>query len=209
MSQPILSILIPTIPERKQLFQDLLLKLYAQRDKQRTYGHHVEILWNRSKKFRDGGQSIGAKRQSLLNIAEGKYLAFLDDDEEIAGNYLWTLIELCLQDKDVCTFKSFIQLDNYWGIVNMRLRYQNEQMHDEGETHRSPWHMCAIRSSIARQHKFNPDLNYGEDHDWVSRVLNDVRTEAHSDKIVHSYRHSVNVSEADRALAFQQSQQIQ
>lgn len=217
MSQPILSILIPTIEERFELCSKLFGKLFIQMGhdelvrlddnlvKHKFYLEDdiIEVLVDDRIKFRDGGPSIGAKRQTLLDSCTGLFCGFLDDDEDIAGNYIETLIELCKQDKDVCTFKSFIQLEQYWGIVNMRLRYVNEQMSPDYEVHRAPWHMCPVRSSIAKKYKF-PDENYAEDWNFMIQVLADVQTEAHSERIIHSYRHNVAAkSESDQAVAFQ------
>ena len=79
-----LSILIPSIPERSLKLNKLLLHLQKQIDYcdniHRTLGK-VEVVVDDSKRFLQGGLSIGDKRNSLLNRSSGKYICFLDDDD--------------------------------------------------------------------------------------------------------------------------------
>lgn len=199
-----MSILIATIPERAAMFSTLTDKVYSQAAYCQTvhagFGA-VQVVVDGERKFRDGGPSIGEKRQALMNNSTGKYVAYLDDDEDIAPNYVETLLQLCQQDADVCTFRSFIQLENFWGLVDMRLNNPNEQMTPDHIVMRSPWHVCAVKSEIAKRYRFDAS-NYGEDWQWFSQLLPDLKTEAHTDRIIHSYRHGPH-SESDKALAFQ------
>jgi hypothetical protein len=122
-----LSILIPSIPERNKQLATLLTEVYRQYDElvpHIPYLGDVEILIDDTKRYLDGGLSIGKKRESLIERAEGKYLCFLDDDESIAPNYLETLVRLCCERKDVVTFRNISKLDNYWMIVDMSLIYK-------------------------------------------------------------------------------------
>lgn len=199
----ILSILIPTIPERHSTFIDLYGKLWRQ-----MYHLHMnhqtlgEIEWisDSTKSFLNGGLSIGKKREALVKRATGKYLCFLDDDEDIAPNYVETIVRLCQLNKDVCTFRSIAKLDNYWTIIDMRLSYpENEEANPDYIVHRRPWHINAIRSEIAKQYTF-PDTNYSEDSDWMTNVLYDCKTEAHTDAVIHQYNYNSKLSEADKII---------
>lgn len=198
-----LSILIPTLPDRHSIFIELYGKLWRQmyhmHDNHATLGE-IEWISDNSKSFLDGGLSIGKKREALVQRAQGKYLCFLDDDEDIAPNYVETLVRLCQQDKDVCTFRSMAKLDNYWTVIDMRLSYpENEEANPDYIVHRRPWHINAIRSEIAKMYSF-PDTNYSEDSDWMTNVLLDCKTEAHTDAVIHQYNHSSKVSEADKII---------
>lgn len=199
----ILSILIPSLPERHSIFIELYGKLWRQlyymHTTHPTLGE-IEYHLDDSKSFLDGGLSIGKKREGLVQRANGKYLCFLDDDEDIAPNYVETLVRLCQQDKDVCTFRSIAKLDNYWTVIDMRLSHlENEQASPDFIVHRRPWHINAIRSDIAKQYTF-PDTNYSEDSDWMTNVLYDCKTEAHTDAVIHQYNHSKVTSEADKIV---------
>jgi len=199
----ILSILIPTIPERSQMFYFLKSEVIKQVDKlhkdHETLGQ-VEIVWDDSVKFLDGGLSIGKKRESLVNRAGGKYLCFLDDDELIAPNYVETLVRLCQYDRDVCTFKNITKLDNFWCLVDMSLYYPgNDPASPSYIVRRRPWHICPVKSEHAKRHHFE-DSNYSEDFTWMERVLNHCTSEAKSEAVIHQYNHSKLVSEADKNI---------
>ena len=198
----ILSILMPSTPDRRKMFK----KLYDKLSKQGLYLSDVhpmlglaEIIIDDSPRFLDGGLSIGKKRESLVKKAEGKYSLFLDSDEDISPNYLETLMRLCYQDKDVCTFRNFTKMDDYWMLVDMGLGNDNEQATPDRMIKRSPWHICPVRSEFTKLYEFE-DTNYGEDWSWFEKVLTHCKTEAHTDAILHSYQHSRNLSEADKII---------
>ena len=197
----VLSILIPTIPERANKLTNLLTSLLRQRENlakwHPTLGE-VEVLFSETKTFLEGGPSIGKKRESLVAKALGKYLCFLDDDEDIAPNYVETLVRLCRKHYDVITFRSFIKNDFYWGLVDMSLNNPtNEEATPEKIIRRKPWHICPVLSKHAKMFDFE-DINYGEDWKWFEKVLTRCHTEAHTDQILHSYQHSSKTSEADK-----------
>lgn len=191
-----LSILMPTVPNRSVIFNDLILELGDQIDMCDSIDR-IEIISDCSDRFIDGGPSIGAKRDSLVQRAQGEYLLFLDDDEGIAGNYLDVLLQLCETGADVCTFRSIAKLEQYWTVIDMSLLHEeNEQASPDRIVKRRPWHINAIRSDIAKQFRFE-DINYGEDWKWMEQVLTKCHKEAHTDAIIHEYRHGKH-SEADK-----------
>jgi hypothetical protein len=152
-----------------------------------------------SKKYLEGGKSIGQKRNELVQMAHGKYLCLLDDDENIAANYVETLYRLCLQDKDVCTFRAIVKTDYYITVINMTLNNQsNEEVSPEKIIERTCWHICPIKSEIAKSEQFNPELNHNEDWDWLQRIIPKLSSEAHTNMILTQYNHSEKESEADK-----------
>lgn len=196
-----LNILIPSIPSRKDKLTGLLIELRKQIAYVRAIHPALgvaKIIVDDSKSFLDGGLSIGKKRESLVRQTQGKYLCFLDDDESIAPNYVETILRLCLEDKDVCTFRSISKLDNYWTVIDMSLKNENEQASDQDIIKRKPWHICPVRSDYAREILF-PDINYGEDWVWFEKVLEKCRNEAKTNAIIHQYNHSIKKSEANKA----------
>lgn len=205
--QTVLSILMPTIPERAAMFSRLLSQVQNQirscNEYHSTLGN-IEVLVDDSKRFLDGGLSIGAKRQSLVERATGKYLCFLDDDENISPQYVETLVRLCYENKDVCTFRNISKFDGYWCVVDMSMRNRNEQSGSDDIVKRKPWHICPVRSEFAKQVRF-PDINYGEDWEWFEKVLVLCRTEAKTKKVIHQYNGFTATSEADNITRYEQS----
>lgn len=207
MNNIILSILIPSIPKRYGILAKLAGELYKQKLYMQTFHSslgEIEIIVDGSERFLDGGLSIGKKREKLVTEANGKYLCFLDDDEQIAPNYLETLVRLCIQDKDVCTFRSLAKLDNYWTVINMELGFMNEDATPIRVVNRNAWHVCPVKSKWAKLHTFD-DINYGEDWKWFEQVLKHCETQAHTDAVIHSYQHSSSTSEADIIVKSEQT----
>jgi len=185
-----LSILIPTLPQRKKMFNILYKNLMSQIDFVHTTHPslgQVEILFDSSKKFLKGGLSVGAKRDALKCRATGDYLVFVDDDDIVAPNYLESVLRLSESNPNIITFRSLYKSSTYWGIVDMNLNHsENEQMNDTTIVKRQPFHVCPIRTSIAQQHSF-PDINNAEDWGWMVKVLSNCQKQAHSDQILHQY----------------------
>jgi len=70
----ILSVLIPSIPERREKLISLTNELYRQiLALQTTHPSlgSVELIIDDSKKFTEGGLSIGEKRNALFNVHQG------------------------------------------------------------------------------------------------------------------------------------------
>lgn len=200
-----LTIMIPTIPERKKVFRELHLEVKRQvdycLDVHPTLGD-VEIIYDQSRRFVDGGVSIGKKRDNLVKRANGKYVCFLDDDENPAPNYVESLLRLCNEDKDICTFRNVSKFDAYWAVIDMSLDNPNEQSRGDVMVLRKPWHICPVRAEYAKLHDF-PDSNYGEDWKWFELVLLHCKTEAKTNAILHQYNHSIHYSEADNIVNYE------
>lgn len=193
MKQPKLSILIPTIPSRLDQFKVIYEKIDLQaRDR------NVEILWVGDNKKR----SIGLKRDALVQISKGEYVAFVDDDDDVSTDYIIKLLQAIEQFPDVITFRQLSYYDKTHCIINFDLHNSvNEPFKPVGLTEnpltikRRPFHVCAFRGDIARRYHF-PDKMWGEDWEWCEQVLKDVKTQVHIDEILHIYRFNTEVTEA-------------
>lgn len=157
-----LSILIPTLPKRKEMLGDLVYKLNL------SYLHpdtsDFEILI-------DGSEfdTIGEKRNRLLSKAKGKYTSFIDDDDRISWNYILLLMEGIEKDVDCCSLVGEYTVNGK--NPKKFLHYLACEKYDEidGVYHRYPNHLNCIRTSIAKQFKF-PEKNWGEDTDWATQI---------------------------------------
>lgn len=201
----ILSVLVPSIPERSDLLKRMYSVLYKQVItlwRQHPMLGDVEIIVDESVSFLNGGLSIGKKRESLVRKAKGKYLCFLDDDEDIAPNYVETLMRLCQSNADVITFRNLSRLDDYWMLVDMGLHYPNDGANPNFTVRRKPWHICPVKSEFAKLYDFE-DSNYSEDWTWMEKVLRHCTTEAKTQAVLHMYNHSKHKSEADKITRHQ------
>lgn len=198
----LLSILIPTIQDRIDRFTKLYNELMRQKTVFDTFHDsigEIEVIVNSERKFLDGGLSIGKKREALVQAASGKYLCFLDDDESISPDYIETLMRLCLQGNDVCTFRAMVKMETFWALINMRLSItDNEQLTPDKTVMRPPWHICPVKSVYAKMFEFK-DINAAEDFVWMEQVLKCCKTESHTDRIIFQYNHR-SESESDKIL---------
>lgn len=183
----ILSILIPTLPARKQQFEALRIKLTLQMAEFPDY--EFEILAHHDEKM-----NIGAKRNFLLNAATGEYLCMIDDDDSVSDNYVKLLLEGINKGVDCCSLKGIITTDGKNPeVFEHSLKYSEWRTNEsvkEGEVkhERNNNHLNCIRASIAKQIKF-PEIRYGEDHIWSKDLQASglLKTEHYIPEILYYY----------------------
>ncbi len=196
---PLLSILMPTIPERSRSFQLLRASVESQ-IKDIGAEAYIEVLVDDTKRFLEGGKSIGQKRDDLVQSANGMYCCFLDDDDEIFPNYVRELFYACKGGLDSYTFKQLYRCDKYSAVVEMSFDNKvNEQVAPNGVIKRTIWHTCAIRTDIAKTERFS-GKNYDEDWDWLKRIIPKINTSEHINMILHQYNDIKGGSEATKII---------
>lgn len=186
MSPPLLSILICHIPERYDFMKRLSEILDPQLEK---YKNFVNCYSDDSRY-----KKIGRKRNELLARADGKYVAFIDDDDRISENYIELLLEGCRKDVDCCSLKGIITEDGVNPLVfehSIKYKiYRTITDSLEGEVHyeRYPNHLNCIRSTIAKQFRY-PETNHGEDTDWATQVFNSglIKSEHYIPQVIYYY----------------------
>jgi glycosyltransferase involved in cell wall biosynthesis len=186
----ILSILTPTIPGREKQVQALSQKLAKQIGIQ--YGvpivEHLVLSDNRTR-------SIGAKRQALVDIARGQYIAFVDDDDDIADNYVAELLKATASSADVITFLQWATYNGQQSMVDFQLGQGDHGFAPGGITNRDAWHVNAWRRSRVAHCQFG-ESNYGEDLTWCQQARRMAQTTVHIPKILHFYRHDAATTAA-------------
>lgn len=191
---PKLSILIPSVPSRAESkMLPLFNKIQSQIDKLEN-PRDVELLCFLDNKRR----SVGYKRESLLYIARGNYLAFVDDDDDVEDHYIEKAIQSIdvASDVDVITFKEKVYINNAGPyFLTFELGYPVNDAVQKENARRPPWHSCFWKRSIAQNFHF-PDLMDGEDWVWVSQLNNAASTSFHIDDFMKIYRWNDDVTEA-------------
>lgn len=192
-----LSILIPGVPTRFTQGSKLYISLFEQA-KKLANPKDVEILW-----FVDNWtRSLGEKRNALLAASRGQYVAFCDDDDQVAENYLEKIIlAIDCGEPDVVTFRQKSIWNGMPGIIEFKIEHDFELM-KIGEmmvTKRKPWHVCAWKRALVHDIKF-PDVNWGEDAPWADIANLRAESEVHIPEFMHFYEHKDETSEAWLAL---------
>jgi glycosyltransferase involved in cell wall biosynthesis len=183
----LLSILTASIPERALKLALLSEKLAEQIGDLPV--EHLVFLDNRRR-------SIGGKRDALLRIARGTFIAYVDDDDTVSPDYVEALvaaikiaIKTTMENKqvDVITFAQFARVDEAHAKIVFGLRQQNQPFIPDTEVQRAAWHVCAWRRSVAILSHF-PESNYGEDWAFAEPLNRIARASIHLDKVLHYYR---------------------
>lgn len=185
-----LSILTPTIPCREKQLKALSQKLAKQIGIQ--YGapivEHLVLSDNRTR-------SIGEKRQSLVDIANGEYIAFCDDDDDVSDNYVSDLLRAIETKADVITFNQKAIYNGLQSEVHFGIKNQDGQFNPGGITLRGPWHVCAWNRQKVKGCVFGFS-NYGEDLVWCNQARKRIKTGYHINKVLHTYIHDAATTAA-------------
>jgi glycosyltransferase involved in cell wall biosynthesis len=159
------SILICTLEERKVVFAKLYQKLQQQVE---TNGlqDQVEIVYFCDKRE----HSVGFKRNYLLHNCSGKYISYVDDDDDIHDAYVPLIYEQLLKDPDCVSLKGIITFDGKNKKYFIHSIKYNSWFEADNIYFRPPNHLNPIRKSIAIQFAF-PDKYVGEDSDWSMQIV--------------------------------------
>ena len=122
--------------------------------------------------------SIGAKRNALIAASSGDYVAFVDDDDRVADNYIDALLAATESRADVLTFTMEYRYNGemQW-LTEQSLRYPLHGRRVRPDLWRiTPHHTSAVRRDIAERLRFQP-TSYGEDRDWARQLKIGARAE--------------------------------
>jgi len=185
-----LSILTPTIPSRKEQLSKLSEKIAKQSNDLAV--EHLSFADNRTR-------TIGAKRQALLDIARGEYIAFVDDDDDIEPDYVSEILLAIQQGPDVITFKQNSYYNGAFSKVVFGLNNRDEPFQPNGITLRAPWHVCVWKRELVKTCQFG-ESNYGEDIIWSRQARARIKTSLHIDKTLCTYRHDAALTAAPESV---------
>jgi hypothetical protein len=206
MNNTLFSILTPAVQSRFEQVQ-ALCKIIAQQIDDAPVEHLVL--------FDNKQRTVGEKRDALLRAARGDYIAFVDDDDMIAPDYVTSILQKIRSAPDVITFRQEASVNGETAIVEFRLGSDNApfkcgmrnaecgiktknsefRIPNSEFVRRNAWHVCAWRRTLAIQSHF-PSLNYGEDWAFAEPLCKIAKSEEHIDKVLHYYRHSSAATEA-------------
>ncbi len=124
-----------------------------------------------------GEITVGEKRQHLLERARGKWVAFIDDDDLVASDYVRRIVKATSSDPDCCSLVGVMTVDG-----ENPQRFEHSIKYDgwytkDGVHYRTPNHLSVVRCELARKVGF-VSKNVGEDHDYSMRLRPLLKTEA-------------------------------
>lgn len=176
-----LSILIPTLPERAEQFTKLYNRLSNM-----SSGYEVEILFDATDRYDKSGMMVGDKRQALLERSQGKYIVFIDDDDDVSDDFVDEIIKAIDSgtEAEVICYKQLADIDGKEYIIDWSIHNEIEQLHGNGEIKRKPSVPATWLRTAAMRGKF-PSQNVDEDSSWTGQI--NPQTEYKIDKVLHHY----------------------
>jgi hypothetical protein len=187
----IFSVLIPSVPSRHAQACALFDKISKQAE-----GYDVEVLMLCDNKKR----SVGKKREALVQASLGDYVAFVDDDDDVADCYVSRIVEAIQTPlgfvPDVITFDSWVTLNHLPAVLCRHALGNKNEQYDAAGFERAPWHINAWRSWIAKAVLF-PDNTGHEDWPWCEEMLRVyVRKSYKINAALYHYRFDEQTTEA-------------
>ena len=183
-----LSILILTLPTRIDSYSRLIKSLNKQVIENDLISKVQILSLCDTKEI-----SVGEKRNILLNQSSGRYICFIDDDDEISPDYLIKIISSLESNADVITFCGEY-VEN-----NLRTPFSISMVHRGNYNHpnifyRLPNHLCPVKREIALSCLFT-DKNFGEDSDYAEKINGHIKNEFHIQDKLYFYLYNANTSQ--------------
>lgn len=155
------SILIPTIHGREHKLRRLLDSLHEKCSRIAPW-----LRYDINVDYDNRETSIGDKRERLLKAAKGKYVSFIDDDDEITDAYIEDLVETIRGEFHVMRLRGVVDVYTFTHSIAISL---SDNMARGNDFIRPPNHLNPMLSDIAKLIPFR-SATRGEDLDWTIRM---------------------------------------
>ena len=179
-----LSILICTINGREEIFNKLYESIQAQLTEDKR--NLVEII-----SLCDNKEiTIGAKRNKLLTMARGEYVAFVDDDDTVSDDYVSKILDAIDNGEepnpDCIGMEGIILWEGSNRLFCHSINFQGWYTGPDAVFYRTPNHLNPVKRRIALQVRFK-NISGGEDQDYSKRLRNFLRTENYIEDPIYFY----------------------
>jgi len=152
MTQPLLTILIPTTVGREKQYKHLLNRIMKAENGFAVLSGRVEDISLCDNKE----MTIGEKREKLYQTANGIYSWQIDDDDDIAPNAIQLILEAIKSNPEVdcITFEENCMMYGKYYKSNHSLQYSgwygdgSHPLHDGFHYHRTPFYKDVIKTEI-------------------------------------------------------------
>jgi len=174
----LLSIIICSVIERRNNFLNRILNILEPQIKNKPV--ELIVLTDNAKR------KIGKKRNDGIQIAQGKYLCFIDDDDTVDRNYVDLILEKINlgTNPDVIVFDSILIRN---GKEDRPTKFGIEYYYDNKPDayYRLPNHLMVHRKDNVKEYYL--DREFGEDDEWANRQKQHIKTQERIDKILYTY----------------------
>jgi len=193
----LVSILIPTLIERRQVFNEMIDKLYRQ-IQSGNYQKKIEIIYICD----DRSVKLFEKRNMLQKLSKGKYFLHLDDDDELDDHFCQSVIEHIeldlpvyqTKDPDCIGYNQLARVSGKRFIVIPHIQHDfnlNPAPNKNGYPayYRYPWQFCLWNEKYKKIYRTESDGgNAREDQNWLKKVLLEYpKNMSYIDRVLHYY----------------------
>ena len=197
----LVSILIPTLIERKSVFNDLIDSIHKQ-IKQGKYEKKVEIV----SICDDRSIPLSTKRNMMQKISNGKYFMHLDDDDELDDTFCESVVNhiqdipiFQTNEPDVIGFNQLAKvrggrfivkpnINRSFNLTPIERSKSNQTPYQEFE--RYPWQYNLWHEKYKKIYRTDVDTNSREDQNWLKKLtLEYPKHMSHIDRVLHVYNY--------------------
>ena len=135
----------------------------------------------------DGGENtVGKKRNTVLEKAQGEYVCFIDDDDMVTDIYISEILRALESKPDVVELVGYLTEYDLPFIHNLNC---GGHFKKDGTQFRTPNHLNTVKTEIARKILY-PEISHGEDQDYSNRLWDSdlLKTEALIGKRMYIYQ---------------------
>ncbi len=182
----ILSVLIPSTYNRRDMTTELMLKIATQFRLLRKE-KEVEVIcdWHET-------DCVGVKRNRLLDWANGEYIVFVDSDDHVSDDYISKILTACQSNADCIGISGIVTTNGsdmrQWHISK---DYGKWYTGVDGTYYRTPNHISPVKRELALQAGF-PEIPFGEDAEYSRRLLPLIKTETKVEGNIYHYDYVSN-----------------
>lgn len=185
---PLWSILVPTLGERRALFERLMRTLLPQLDAHRGA---VRVMgW-----FNNGSPPLPKIRQRMVESATTEYVSFVDDDDLVSLDYVDEIMTALSQRPDYVGFQVQCYSDGApIGIAYHSLEFDRWR-NLSGRFERDISHLNPVRTQLALRADFSVvRAGRPEDRAWVDQLRRAkvLRSQVVIPRILYHYLYSTN-----------------
>lgn len=137
---------------------------------------------------------LGHKRNTMIDIAQGNYIAFVDDDDRIADDYIAELLKASATGADSIVFTAEVSLNGEPPKPCYYSKAHGRDYNKPSAYYRIPNHICCIKRSVSLKSSF-PNVLYGEDAGYGKVLLPFLKTEHVIDKVLYYYDYNIDTTE--------------
>jgi len=137
---------------------------------------------------------LGHKRNVMVNMAQGKYIVFVDDDDRIADDYIQALLDGTASNADSIVFQAEVSLNGEPARICYYSKDNKVDFNNSEGYHRIPNHISCIKREVSLKSSF-PNVLYGEDSGYSKVLLPHIKTEHKINKVLYYYDYSSETTE--------------